>query len=209
MMDLSEELQGLAAANALVHAVLVARFDRLGVVSVDQVKTVVQGALDELPGDEGGSLDAAGFMMETLLELLEETDRDGGTPARGGAEVDSRGAGRRAVVLEFIQRFVTPLSLLGCVPEPAVTVAVPRPCSLAADWHRASGSTADTKPFRIITQYSCTPSASRTPKPRPLPAIITPCPSELNHFFNRFPLTAIFATAIVQHQAVMVRTEIY
>ena len=81
-MNLAEELQGLSAANALVHAVPVAGFDRLAVVSVDQVWTVVQGALDELPEDEGGSLDAAGFMMETLLELLEDMDRDGGTPAR-------------------------------------------------------------------------------------------------------------------------------
>ena len=81
-MDLTDELQGLAAANALVHAVILANFDRLGVVSVDQVKTVVQGALDELEADEGGSLDAAGFMMETLLELLEESKADGGTPAR-------------------------------------------------------------------------------------------------------------------------------
>ena len=60
------------------------------------MKTVVQGALDELPEDEGGSLDSAGFMMETLLELLEEMDGDGGTPARaalrlirGGRDRDS------------------------------------------------------------------------------------------------------------------------
>ena len=79
-MELAEELQGLAAANA--HAVILAGFDRLGVVSVDQVRTVVQGALDELPEDEGGALDAAGFMTETLLELLEELDWGGGTPAR-------------------------------------------------------------------------------------------------------------------------------
>ena len=81
-MELAKELRGLAAANALVHAVLVAGFDRTGVVSVDQVRAVVQGALDELPEDEGGSLAAAGFMMETLLALPQEMDRDGGTPAR-------------------------------------------------------------------------------------------------------------------------------
>ena len=44
------------------------------------MRTVVQGALNEL--SEGIALDAAGFMMETLLELLELLDRDGGTPAR-------------------------------------------------------------------------------------------------------------------------------
>ena len=38
------------------RTIRVAGFDRLGVVSVDQVRTVVQGALDELPEDEGSAL---------------------------------------------------------------------------------------------------------------------------------------------------------
>ncbi len=81
-MDVDEELEGLATATALVLAVILAGMDRLQVVGADQIRIALEGALAELPDDEEESVSTAGFMMETLVELLEEIERDGGSPTR-------------------------------------------------------------------------------------------------------------------------------
>ena len=65
-MDLTDELQGLAAANALVHAVILAGFDRLGVVSVEQVRTVERS----LPSDPSQTAHCHDCGIATSLTLL-------------------------------------------------------------------------------------------------------------------------------------------
>ena len=93
-MDVDDELEGLATATALVLAVILAGMDRLQVVGADQIRIVLEGALAELPDDEEESVSTAGFMMETLVELLEEIEHDGGTPTSAALRLIRGGKAR-------------------------------------------------------------------------------------------------------------------